>query len=127
MSGQQIDRDRTFKAGADLTSSQFRFVKMSAQNTVVVATAGTDKIIGVLMNAPALNDVARVTLLNAQGTTQVVASAAIAVGAYVTATTGGKAVTTTTAGNVVAGIAVDAAAADGDLIEIIPTRFHHKV
>ena len=82
MSGQQIDRDRTFKAGADLTSSQFRFVKMSAQNTVVVATAGTDKIIGVLMNAPALNDVARVTLLNAQGTTQVVASAAIAVGVY---------------------------------------------
>ena len=127
MSGQQIDRDRTFKAGADLTSSQFRFVKMSAQNTVVVATAGTDKIIGVLQNAPALNDTARVTLLNAQGTTQVVASAAIAVGAYVTATTGGKAVTTTTAGNVVAGIAVDAAAADGDLIEIIPTSFHHKV
>jgi hypothetical protein len=128
MSGMVTSRERTFIAGADLSSSQYRYVKLhSTQNQVVVATAGTDKIIGVLLNAPKSGWEARVGLLNGAGTYQIVASAAIALGAYVTATTGGKAVTTTTAGNVVAGEALEAAGADGDLIEILPTNFHHKV
>jgi hypothetical protein len=123
----QTERERTFLAGADLSSSQYRFVKLdSTQNKVVVATSGTDKIIGVLLNAPKLGWEAKVGLLGGNGTYQIVASAAIALGAYLTATTGGKAVTTTTAGNVVAGQALEAAAADGDLIEIMPMNFHHK-
>jgi hypothetical protein len=127
MSGFQEGRDRTFIAGADLSSSQYRFVKLdSVQNKVVAATAGTDKIIGVLQNAPVSGGEARVTLLNATGTIPVIASTIIALGAYVTATTGGKAVTTTTAGNVVAGQALEAAGADGDMIEILPMNFHHK-
>lgn len=129
MSGFQIDRERTFKAGADLTGSQFRLVKLSAANTVVVATAATDTIIGILQNAPIPGDAARVTLLSAQGTAQVVASAAIAVGARITATTGGKAVTAVQAAagaqptTSVAGVAIDAAAADGDLIEVMLADF----
>src|SRR5690349_196842 len=126
MSGFQIDRDRTFIAGADLSSSQYRLVKLdSTQNQVVVATAGTDNIIGYLQNAPKSGYEARVTLLNAQGTTQVVASAAISKGAFITATTGGKAIATTTSGDTVSGVAIDAAAADGDLIEVIPMRFKY--
>jgi hypothetical protein len=128
MSGMQTGRERTFIAGADLSSSQYRFVKHdSTQNQVIVATAGTDKIIGVLLNAPKSGWEARVGLLNGSGTYQVVASTSISKDAYVTATTGGKAVTTTTAGNVVAGQALEAAGADGDLIEIMPMNFHHKV
>ena len=127
MSGMTVSRERSFIAGADLSSSQYRYVKHgSTQNQVVVATSGTDKIIGVLLNAPKLGWEATVGLLNGSGTYQIVASAAIAKDAYVTATTGGKEVTTTTAGNVVAGQALEAAAADGDLIEIMPMNFHHK-
>src|SRR5690242_10406234 len=107
MSGIQEGRNRTFKAGADLSSSQYRFVKLdSTQNQVVVATAGTDNIIGVLQDTPTSGDAARVTLANAGGTTLITASAAISLGAYVTATTGGKAVATTTSGNHVIGIAL---------------------
>jgi hypothetical protein len=123
----QEGRTRTFKAGADLSSSQYCFVKLdSTQNQVVLATAGTDKIIGVLLNAPVSGDVAEVGLLSGSGTYKIKASTSISLGAYVTATTGGKAVTTTTAGNVVAGIAMQAAGADGDYIEILPSNFHHK-
>jgi len=123
----QTGRTRTFIAGADLSSSQYRYVKHgSTQNTVVVATSGTDKIIGVLLNAPKANDVAEIGLLNGSGTYYITASAVIAKDAYLTATTGGKAVATTTAGNVVAGQALEAAGADGDIIEFLPMNFHHK-
>ena len=123
----QIERTRTFLSGADLSSSQYRLVKLdSTQNKVVVATGGTDNIIGVVLDGgKASGDRVRVGLLSAQGTLLVVASAAITLGASVTATTGGKAVATTTTGNIVAGIALEAAAADGDLIEILPTRYKY--
>src|SRR6476660_9752458 len=105
MSGFQEGRDRTFIAGADLSSSQYCLVKLGAtQNQVVVATAGTDNIIGYLQNAPKSGAEARVTLVNAGGTTQVIASAAISKGAYVTATTAGQAIATTTSGDTVAGV-----------------------
>jgi hypothetical protein len=126
MSGMQTGRDRTFIAGADLSNSQYRFVKLdSTQNKVIVATAGTDNIIGVLLNAPKSGEEARVGLLNGNGTYQIVASTLISLGAVMTATTGGKAVTTSTTGHRVAGIALEAAAADGDLIEIQPTNFKY--
>jgi len=127
MSVMQEGRTRTFKAGTDLSSSQYCFVKLdSTQNQVVLATAGTDKIIGVLQNAPVSGDVATVGLLAGSGTYKVRASTSIALNAYVTATTAGKAVTTTTAGHVVAGIALQAATAENDYIEVMPTNFHHK-
>jgi hypothetical protein len=127
MSGIQEGRDRSFKAGADLSAVQYRFVKHdSTQNQIVVATAGTDKVLGVLQDSPRSGDVGRVTLLNGSGTTLITASAAISKDAYVTATTGGKAVATTTAGHVVCGQALEAAGADGDVIEILLTNFHHK-
>ena len=53
------------------------------------------------------------------GTCKVVASAAISIGDKVTAAAGGKAVTTTTAGHIVRAIALEAAAADGDIIEVM--------
>ena len=40
----------TFTASADLSSSQYYFVKMSAEGTVTVCAAVTDKPIGVLQN-----------------------------------------------------------------------------
>jgi len=124
MSGNTVDRSRTFLANGNLSTKQFTFVKLgTTQNDVVNAVAGTDKTIGVLMNAPVDNDTARVTLLSAEGTLRVIASTTIAIAAYITATTGGKAVTTASAGDIVCGVAIDAATADGDVIEFMPTFF----
>jgi hypothetical protein len=120
MSGITQDRTRTFKATADLSTSQFCFVKLdtSNQNQVVIAAAATDQIIGVLQNAPKAGDVAQVLLLNGNGTTLVQAAGAISIGAVVTSNASGLAVATTTTGNLVCGVAIDAAAASGDLIEV---------
>ncbi|MFC8008945.1 DUF2190 family protein [Streptomyces cinereoruber] len=109
-------------ADAELTPR--RFVKLTSTG-IDVATAGTDKIYGVMNKAntvPAGETAPVIT----EGTAIVEASAAISKGAYVTATTGGKAVATTTAGHVVRGMALEAADADGDMIEIQLTFFHHK-
>ncbi|MFF6951818.1 DUF2190 family protein [Streptomyces iakyrus] len=109
---------------ADAAIEPFRFVKKTATG-VAAATAGTDKIMGV-MNANQAVATGQATPVSLLGTAIVEASAAISVGAYVTATTAGKAVSTTTAGHVVRGIALEEATADGDLIEVMLVLFHHK-
>lgn len=108
---------------ADNALTANRFVKLTSTG-VDTATAGTDKIDGVNRYAVAAGETATVTVL---GTAIVEASGVIGKGAYVTATTAGKAIATTTAGHVVRGVALEAAAADGDLIEVLLTFFHHKV
>ena len=47
-------------AGENLAAAQYRFVKLSANNTVVRCDAITDVPIGVLQNAPAAGDAAEV-------------------------------------------------------------------
>ena len=42
----------SFLAGADLSAHQYKFVKLSADNTVVICSAATDTAIGVLQNKP---------------------------------------------------------------------------
>lgn len=109
--------ERTFKAGADLSAKQYYIVKLdTVQNQVVLAAAATDKLLGVLLNAPVANQEARVHMNT--GTVKVVAGAAITLGAYVTSDGSGKAVATTTDKDKTIGIALQAAAADGDIIEV---------
>lgn len=50
----------TMIAGEAMTSSQYKFVKLSAANTVVVCSGNTDKPFGVLQNAPASGGAAEV-------------------------------------------------------------------
>jgi len=66
----------TFPAGADLSSSQYRFVKMSGAS-VVGAAAITDRPIGVLQNDPTQGEEAVVTI---SGGTKIVSAAALAAG-----------------------------------------------
>lgn len=108
---------------ADAAISAFRFVKLTATG-VDVATAGTDVIHGVCTKEEGVL-AGEATPIAVEGTVKVVASAAISKGAFVTATTGGKAVATTTTGNIVRGIALTPAAADGDIIEIQLTVFKY--
>lgn len=99
---------------ADNAITANRVVKITSTG-VDTATAATDAIIGVSKNAPGQGEAAAVQFA---GTARVVSSGIIAVGAWVTATTGGKIIATTSDHAVVLGRALEAAAADGDVIEI---------
>lgn len=108
---------KTFVAAADLGANIS--VKLDSNGKIVAATAGTDVIIGTTVAAVTTGDSTAVRLRSAAGTTIVTASAAISRGAAVTATTGGKVVTTTTANDQIIGYALEAAGADGDLLEVL--------
>jgi hypothetical protein len=89
-----------------------------ASGEVVVATAATDKIVGVTTRAVTAGDVADVRLRSAQGTSVVKLAGTVAVGDAVTSNGAGALITTTTAGNQVVGIALEAGVT-GDLIEVM--------
>lgn len=104
-----------FPSGSDFTSSGTTFtapyviVKLSS-GKVVKSSAATDKHIGVLYNCPDASGTADVLSINAQGTAKVTAGGSISVGNYITSDSNGKAVATTNSGDLVIGIAVEAAA-----------------
>ncbi len=87
-------------------------VKLTA-GLVVVATAATDAIIGVLDVDHDAGQQANVRLRSASGTAVGRAGGNVAVGDKVTATAGGELITTVTAGNETVGIALEAAVNDG--------------
>jgi len=110
------DLDVTLKASADLTAKQYHLVKVSGEQTVTFSAAGTDNTIGVLQGKPNTNEPAQVRTV--QGlVTKAVAGAAIAAGALVMSNAAGR-VITRTATNHVVGRALQAAAADGEVIEV---------
>lgn len=94
-------------------------VKLSG-GYIVVATAGTDDIIGVIDTPNDAGYQANVRLRSASGTAVGRAGGNIAIGDYVTATTGGELIATTTAGNQVVGVALEAAADNGEF-EFMPS------
>ncbi len=119
----------TREAGADLHTKKYYLAKLTG-NQAVLATAATDAIVGVLDEVPqSTAGACSIAHVSGSGTGRVVVSAAVSVGAYLTATTGGKAVTATqtTAGSQptvrVFGRAIEAAAADGDIIEYEKCNF----
>jgi hypothetical protein len=80
-------------AGADLSSSQYFFVKLDTATAAVVAGAG-ENAIGVLQNAPASGAVA---IIRTQGLSKVIAGDAVVIGVAVASNAAGKAVTATLA------------------------------
>lgn len=105
-------RVETYIAGADLSSKQYTFVKMSGAD-VVSAGDGEDAI-GVLWNDPTSGKAASVVR---GGDPHVYAGAAITAGADIASDAAGKVVPAAT-GDYVLGQARAAAAADGDLVQI---------
>jgi hypothetical protein len=107
----------SLSAGADLSSKQYTFVKMSGTG-VISAAAATDICIGVLQNAPTSGKTAEVAV---SGVTKLKASAAISVGALIGTTSTGLAVSLTAGTDTtkyVFGQAITAAAASGDIITV---------
>lgn len=113
---------KTFTSTNDLsTTGQFLAVKMdSTANQVVLASASTDKIIGIMMSAPKALDIGEVRLRSASGTIEMFAGGTIAVGDAVTANSSGQGVTTTSSGDQIIGYALYAASS-GNLVELMPS------
>lgn len=80
--------DITFPAGADLTTSQYKFVEIDSAGVVTVCDAATDIPAGVLQNKPNLNEAAQVRVF---GVTKVQADAALAIGVTIGTSADGQA------------------------------------
>lgn len=106
------------EAAADLSAKQYYLVKTDANQKVVLASAATDAILGILQNAPILGQTADVRLLNGNGTFKVILGGNVAKDAYLTSDAAGKAIATTSTGNRVFGRALSAGST-GDIIEFV--------
>ena len=116
---------RAFKANGDLSAKQYYILAAdTVENQVVLANAQTVPIIGTLENAPVSGDVADVLLSSANGTRKVYCGGTIAIGDYITADSSGKAITTTSAGDMVIGRALQVGAAS-KIIEIANMFFRY--
>lgn len=111
------DFERSYVCGsASLATKQFYAVKLDTDGTVIVGSANGTGLVGVLQNKPVVGAAALVRFI---GTSKVVSGGTIAVGAWVTSTTGGTVVATTSDHDVVLGRFIGtAAAASGDIIEV---------
>lgn len=77
-------------AGGDLSSSQYRFVKLNSSGQVIAVAAATDRPIGVLQNAPASGGTAEVLI---SGGTKLVLGGNVTEGQIVSPSSNGTAVT----------------------------------
>jgi len=98
-------------AGEDLSSSQYRFVELVSKTNVELADAITDKVYGVLQNAPTAGMEA---VIKVRGETKIVTAAGLAVNTIVGPATSGKA-QTAVATQFPCGRVVEPTGADGDV------------
>ena len=110
---------KTFQASAAL--SVHRRVRLDASGELVYAGPGDQDALGTLTRASlAADEKVSVALLSAEGTLKHVASGVVARGATVYASDDGK---IDASGSIVVGTALEAAAADGDIIEVLHSQF----
>lgn len=107
--------ERTGVAGEAMTTKQYYIVQLDASGNIEVAEGATDLIVGVLQNKPAAGAPALYRFL---GTSKVVSAGSVAIGDWVTTDSAGKAVATTTDGNIVIGRALEVGTTDGDIFEV---------
>lgn len=110
---------KSFTAGGAI--AQFLRVKLTAGKLAIAGAGATDGAveIGTIEDAAfADGDVKAVRLRNAQGTKKMVAAGAFSAGAAVYGAAGGK-VDDAVSGSA-HGIAMEAATADGDVVEVMP-------
>lgn len=109
----------TLVAGADLSSAQYKFVKINSSGEAVVCSGATDKPIGVLQNNPIQGGEASVTVV---GGTKVLSSASIDEGILIGTNNAGKAdakVPGTDTTEYVVGQVILAAGADGEILTAV--------
>ena len=82
--------DVTLKSGADLSASQYLFVKLDANGNVIVCAAAGEDALGVLQNKPVAG-AGQTAVVRVLGTSKVVASAALGANVRVATDATGKA------------------------------------
>lgn len=110
--------EKSFKSTNDLsTTGQFCIAKVDTSNdeSIVLAAASTDPIVGVVQNKPAAGHFANVQFA---GTAKIIAGGTITRGDKVTSDASGHAVTTTTNKDRMVGTALVSAVA-GDIFEVM--------
>ena len=134
INGVQINQSVTIveKAGAAIADCRNKLLCYDNDGNVVVATNGTKPIVGIAIIEAGINDISGVESgkvaagddvdIQIKDIGYVIASAAIAKGAEVTATTGGLA-KTASAGDFVIGIALSAATAANDYIRVQVAKY----
>lgn len=100
-------------AGESLTTKQYYFVKLSADNTVVLVTGAGDTPIGVLQNKPASGQTARVRIA---GISRIVSSGNIAYGSNIGTDGNGKAVVKSADKDIGAGVVIQGASNDLEVL-----------
>lgn len=109
--------------GPDLATSYdyFLFVKGATKDHVVLSAAANDVTLGVCQTRVLAADAGvQVADIRLEGISKVVAGAAVAAFAPVTSNASGRAITATT-GQRQAGVALEAASANGDIIDVFIT------
>ena len=114
--------NRTFIAGEDLSSAQFKFVTLEAGGKVKTANSAGENAIGVCLVGGAADRAVTVTV---SGSVMVTAGASIAAGASVQTDASGKAMTSAS-GKIVLGYAREAGVS-GQVIEIEMIQGGNKV
>lgn len=114
MSQSTASFERTGVAGEAMTTKKYYIVQLDASGNIEVGEGATDLVVGVLQNKPDSGEAAIYRFL---GTSKVIAGGTIAIGDFVTTDSAGKAVATTTDGDVVIGRALEAADAN-DIFEV---------
>lgn len=116
MSTEHIGLTASREAGEAMTDKKHYIVQLDANGKIEVGEGATDLLVGVLQNTPAAGEQATYAYT---GVAKVKAGGTVGVGAWVTSDTAGKAVATTTDGDIVIGRHIGTSAgADGDLIEV---------
>jgi hypothetical protein len=107
----------TKTASVDLSAKQYSIVKVSGANTIAGATAATDRPCGILQNNPVSGGPAA---FRRGGSSLLTAGAAFAAGAELMSDGSGRGITATGSGAIVAAIALEAATAINQIVEVLP-------
>lgn len=95
MAVENVGRSKTYKAGADLRTKKNFLVKQSADDTVVLAAAATDIVVGVVGNKANTGELVEVIRAASGSTFKVVAGGTITRGARLVSDAAGKAIVAT--------------------------------
>lgn len=89
MANEKFVHMESYEAGADLSTHQFKFVKLSADRKVIICAAATDVPVGVLQNKPDASG--KEALVMVAGRTKVNSDAALTIGAQIGTAADGQA------------------------------------
>lgn len=117
MAGENNILSKTYPANGDLSSYQYRFVKLESAGTVAICGNG-EVPLGILQNDPEDGEQAKVMIF---GISNLVAHAAISVNDKLGSQASGRAVAVTADTNTYNAIALEAATAQDDEIKVMLT------